>query len=143
MESVIDDLADKWEAVDSEPGPKKQPEPEPEKGPGEGAKNAAGLLMAAIEGGWRMVDDRIQYEDQAKREGAEKMAAVLEKYGLGSAVGKVPYAEEIAAGWFLGALFKQTWLTIKALWAEDRKKQKAKEQAQAGDSDEGLTDGEA
>ncbi len=88
----------------------------------DGAGNLAALLVQGLELGFKSVDSRVEYTVSTVDEGREKLGPILSRFNLGASADKVPYTEEIAAGWFLGKLIKSSILRIRELWALDKKK---------------------
>jgi Sec-independent protein translocase protein TatA len=98
--------------------------------PSEAAGNLAESVLRIGEGAAKLLaDSRLYLPDDEIEAGRQSLAPVIEKYDLtrgGS--GKMPYQEEIQAGFYLGALFKKFRRAVAELRAKDKAEAKAKQE---------------
>lgn len=95
------------------------------------AGNRVESLMKVAEAAAKMfLDNRLYLPDEEIEAGRDSLAPVVQKYGLaGEGTGRLPYQEELTAGFYLGGLFKRFRRALAALKAADKAKAEAEEQA--------------
>lgn len=101
--------------------------------PIDAAGNRAESILKVAEAAAKMfVDRRLFLDEEEIQNGRDSLAPVLQKYNLvGAGTGRLPYQEELTAGFYLGGLFKRFLRTVAALRANDKANAKANEQASA------------
>lgn len=101
--------------------------------PIEAAGNMAVSLLKVAEGACKaFVDSRLMLDEKELESGRESLAPVIDKYGLALGSGKMPYAEEIEAGFYLGGLWRRFRRALGELKAADKAAAKEREQANGG-----------
>lgn len=135
----LDDIAARADAFEKQAEQSKKVEPEvvgqvaaPD--PMQAAANMAESLLKTAEAGVKFFfDQRLCLGDEELGEGKDSLAPVIEKYNLtAGGNGKLPYQEEIVAGFYLGGLWKRFRRALASLRAVDEANAKAKrEQEQA------------
>lgn len=95
------------------------------------AGNRVESLMKVAEAAAKMfLDNRLFFPDEEIQAGRDSLAPVVQKYGLaGEGTGRLPYQEELTAGFYLGGLFKRFRRAMAALKAADKAKAEAEKQA--------------
>lgn len=95
------------------------------------AGNRVESLMKVAEAAAKMfLDNRLHFADEEIEAGRDNLAPVVQKYGLaGEGTGRLPYQEELTAGFYLGGLFKRFRRALAALKAADKAKAEAEKQA--------------
>ncbi|HCS65471.1 MAG TPA: hypothetical protein DIW64_16180 [Cellvibrio sp.] len=94
------------------------------------ANRAESILRIAEAAAKMFVDDRLILGDEEVANGRDSLAPVLQKYNLmGEGTGRLPYQEEITAGFYLGGLFKRFKRALAVLRAKDKADDEANKQA--------------
>lgn len=121
------------EAMASEAEAEQRAEDEPEALTGEvvpaSGEVKARAFLGVIEGGIKIAEPRITWNEEIYREGGEKLGPVFDKYNIGDSIGG-RYLEEISAGFFLAGLVVGTLKGVAELKAADAKKAKAEAAAE-------------
>lgn len=137
----LDNLARRAEAFEKEVKDAGKWESEAEKKEPEGviaslppidaAGNRAESILKIAEAAAKMfVDSRLVLGAEEIQNGRDSLGPVLQKYNLvGEGTGRLPYQEELTAGFYLGGLFKRFLRTVAALRAHDKANAKANAQA--------------
>lgn len=133
----LDDIAARAEAFEKQSEQSRKVEPE-DTGrvdaidPMQAAENmAASMLTVAQAGAKFFFDQRLYLGDEELAEGKSSLAPVIDKYDLAmGGNGKMPYQEEIVAGFYLGGLFKRFRRALAALRASDKAKAEAEKREQ-------------
>ncbi|WP_444884854.1 hypothetical protein [Microbulbifer sp. PSTR4-B] len=117
------------EAAESEANEAK---PEPEKlVPMEAAENRAQSILKIAEGACQMfIDGRLVLEQEEEELGINSLAPAIQKYELaGTGTGRIPYQEEVTAGFYIGGLIRRIIKAVKALRQHDREEENKREEA--------------
>lgn len=94
------------------------------------ANRAEAILKIAESATHMFIDDRLSLGDVEIENGRNSLAPVLQKYNLmGEGTGRLPYQEELTAGFYLGGLFKRFKCALTALRAKDKAEAEANKQA--------------
>lgn len=78
------------------------------------------------------IDRRLEADAEEIKQCRESLGPVIDKYNLAAGNSKLPYAEEISAGLYLGGLWKRFRRALSDLRAKDKAEQQAREQANHG-----------
>ncbi|WNZ54156.1 hypothetical protein QT397_14770 [Microbulbifer sp. MKSA007] len=106
--------------------------PEPETlVPMEAAENRAQSILKIAEGACQMfIDERLVLEQEEEERGISSLAPAIQKYELaGTGTGRIPYQEEVTAGFYIGGLIRRIIKAVKALRQHDREEAKKREEA--------------
>lgn len=98
----------------------------------------ARVILKTLEGGAKLLaDSRLMLSDEDLESGQASLAPLIQKYNLaGDGSGNIPFAEEVAAGFYLGGLWKRFRRALADLRAKDKaESEKRNNQQQANSSD--------
>lgn len=137
----LEQLAAKHDGLESEAESLQQSEPVSDgKADGEAAANMAESLLRLGEGCAKvLLDPRLCLDDSDIDAGRESLSPVIDKHDLAVGSGKMPYQEEITAGFFLGGLIKRMMQALRSLRERDKAKQRERDKANHGDQREHQT----
>jgi hypothetical protein len=135
MDAVIN-KAEQFDAESQESASVEQPiEPQTEIS---AAETRAAVLLKMLEGGAKLLaDSRLMIDDEELASGTASLAPVIQKYNLaGEGNGNIPFAEEVAAGFYLGGLWKRFRRALAELRAADKAKKDEQKQASSSNGDQ-------
>lgn len=132
--------ATKWEEVSEKPEPGKVETVVDI----DAAGNRVESVMKVAEAAAKMfLDSRLFLPDEEIQAGRDSLAPVVQKYGLaGEGTGRLPYQEELTAGFYLGGLFKRFRRALVALKAADKAKAEKEREANQQQNKASGTSGE-
>jgi hypothetical protein len=99
--------------------------------PIDAAGNRAESVLKVLAAAAKMfVDDRLEMSEAEIQNGRDSLAPVIQKYNLaGEGTGRLPYQEELTAGFYIGGLIKRFMRAVATLRAYDKAKAQADNQA--------------
>ncbi|WP_341937195.1 hypothetical protein [Marinimicrobium sp. C2-29] len=116
-----------------------EPEAEPERvqvqgvDPMEAAQNMGESFLRVVEVGvTTFVDQRLRLDDEEIEAGRASLGPAIDKHHLTAGDGRLPYQEEITAGFYLGGLWRRIKRTLTELRAKDKAEAKRKQQQEEG-----------
>lgn len=105
--------------------------------PMEAAGNMAESLLRVAEGAIKMfADHRLELDADEIEAGRAGLAPAIDKHGLTAGNGKMPYQEEIQAGFYLGGLWRRFRRALGELRAKDQAKAKAEQERKQANGDQ-------
>jgi hypothetical protein len=127
----------KW----GEPEAEEKSEPLPDI---DAAGNRVESIMKVAEAAAKMfLDNRLFFPDEEIEAARGSLSPVVQKYNLaGEGTGRLPYQEELTAGFYLGGLFKRFRRALAALKAADKAKAEKENQANQQANQEENNDGD-